>query len=673
MSHKGGFMRKICVVLLFGIMLIMSLFAFSDVQLELAHNQEFALYQRLQLDTVIARKSGNNKVILSELKLRDLVPTMNASSKNYYIEFNENIGSLELLQIQRERLEYIYERKQKSALRALVPNALSVATMAITTGLKNPLGAIISVVGAAASSAVSYMDAKDEVNFEYLQDTWELDDQEESILLDLGNRIYGYKCDIATELEVPTEMTLSTNDLENFIDFCNVSDARKRIVRLGTLDKRLEILPDYWRELALTTYELGDYEQTLEYIGLFEEIYYPVIYHDSDYAYLLMIKSDCINQLNLDGKNEKLEEIASLLLSHISADDWKSLFYVLSLYMEIYRSTGNKEFLNIAFELFPKVLIEIFGEYEEEVSGYISRDYVNQGLNEIETQIQSAKEEINTATKNYNDAKKNKYDKEGSAYKNIEEKYNEAENKLKQLEENKKEFKKTGDLMFAPSIEFISSMMDQYIEIAENLGKTSDFQYSIICDDFGDIVSQDLAFYSKYKDKLELSLDTHKYDTGIRVEQKGSWIAPEYMFIFEIPLSAVHVTEDGSEALFDKTELLLSFVINGITENPKVFDYEIQDASVEVTESLDSSRLIIKVMNQKNELGIKSPKDKKNLNYSYKFILCSSTGSFIPIEIAIDPSFEIAQRIEKNFVYTNNVFTDIGDGISGLFNKDGNK
>lgn len=713
-------MKRICIFLMM-LLIGTTLFAFSDVQLELAHNQEFALYQRLQLDTVIARKSSNNKATLSELKLRDLVPTMNASSKNYYMEFNDSIGGLELLQIQRDRLEYVYERNQKSALRALVPNALSIATMAITAG--NPLKSIISIVGAAASSAVSYLDAKDQANLSYLQQTWELDDQEMNILLELGNDIYEYKCDIASELDIPTAMTLSREDMEAFVDFCNETDARKRSVKLATLDKRLEILPDYWRELALTAYELEDYEQTLKYIAMFEEIYYPVIYHDSDYAHLLMVKSDCINQLDIENKYEELEKIATLLLNHISAKDWKSRFYVLSLYLEIYRSTGEEEILEKAFDLFPTVLIEIFAEYEEDLESYINRNYVNQGLSEIETDIESAEAKVQSATQNLANAKKNDFEKKGDAYKNLEEKKTKAEEELRELKEAKDKFKRTGDLMLPPSLEFICSMMTQYEEMAIKLDRARDFEYRIICDDFWDIVSQNAILYHEYLNEFGVGDNNNSYSyTNVVYKGQdanisdylvaggvtlGATVVPvvaipaSYLWYkaisttvkndkkdiisIQIPLSYIYTTQDGSEALFDNDEIKVELTIKGMDDVPIVFDLETHDVSVEVTESLDSSRLVIEVDNMKKyDLGIKSPEDKNNLSNTYTFLISSENEYFEPLTVSFDSSHGIAQMIEKNFGYTDNFFTiawrnvinffkNIGTGISGIFTRKGNK
>lgn len=212
----GGKMKRI-IIFFIAMVFTSTLFAFTNEQLELAHNQEFALYQRLQLDTVIARKSSNNKIVIAELELRDLVPSMNATNQNYYMTFNDSLGTLKLIDIQRERLEFLHEEKQKSALTALVPNALSVATIAITTGLTNPLGAIIGIAGTTVSSITGYIDEKNQANLEYMQSQWQLNDQEMEVLLDLGKGIYSYKSQIASYLNIPVELTLSTEDLESFV------------------------------------------------------------------------------------------------------------------------------------------------------------------------------------------------------------------------------------------------------------------------------------------------------------------------------------------------------------------------------------------------------------------------------------------------------------------------
>lgn len=644
-------MKRITVLLIF-LVLSSTLFAFSEEQLELTHNPEFALYQRLQLDTVIARKSSNNRIVISELELRDLVPSMSATNQNYYITFNDNLGALKLLDIQRERLELLHEEKQKSSLTALVPNALSIATVAFTTGLTNPLGAIISIAGTAVSSATSYLDAKNQENLAYMQSQWELDDQEMQILLDLGKDTYTYKSQIATDLNIPVELTLSTEDMESFADFRNESNQVTKKIKLQTLDKRLEILPDYWMELALTTYELKDYETTLNYIEKFEEIYYPVIYHDSDYAHLLMIKIDCLNHLS-EGRNyQELEEIGDLLLSHIKAEDWQKKFFVLSLYMEIYRNTENIEILQKAYDLFPSVLINIGDRYSSDLQAYLNREYVRKGLAEIDTDIESAKSSVEAAEANMANAKKAKYDKNGAAYTNIEQKLADAERKLEDLKSYKKEFKKTGDLMLPPSSEFFCSMMNQYMSIAKELNETSSSKYKDVCSYFLGVVSQDVNNYERYS-PLFSSINSNKPSNTViykNDKEGGFWgMGQTNLIHFEIPLSCFDITSNGSEQLFDQSEIELILQLNG-QDN---FNLKINEVSIETGDTLEESFFtIVASYNDTFNLSMKKPEKDSDFVHLMRFEITSNNGYFNSFGFSINNNSEMYKEVAKRIKYS---------------------
>lgn len=194
-------MKKMLFILIIALVPCM-LYAFTDLELQLAHNPEFALYQKLQLDTVEARLSDNSKVVLAELAQRDLIPTMNISTLSYYANFNESINDMKMVDVQRERLEYLHNAKQKSNLLSLVPNAFSMGVTALTVGIKNPLSMIISIAGAVVSSTVNYLSQKDAENLEYIQAKWELDDAQMRNLNTLGINQYQYKSEIAQSLGI---------------------------------------------------------------------------------------------------------------------------------------------------------------------------------------------------------------------------------------------------------------------------------------------------------------------------------------------------------------------------------------------------------------------------------------------------------------------------------------
>ena len=649
-------MKKIIAICLTIILSsFVSLFAFTEEQLELAHNPEFALSQRLQLDTVIARKNSGNRMVLSELALRDLVPTMNAETKGKYISFNQSVASLELLDIQRERLNYLHDERKKSNLIALVPNALSVASIAITTGFTNPIGAIISIAGAAVSSAANYLEASNQENLEFIQSKWELDDQEREVLLNLGTMHYEYKCNIALDLGLPIEMTLSTRDLEDFVDYCNIPAPQFRLIRLLSMDRRLEILPDYWMELALASYGLMDYAQTLEYISKFEEIYCPVIYHDADYAYLLMVKADCVNQVYGDNKYATLEEIGDRLLDNIETSDWEKRFFVLSLYMEIYRNTSDQEIAEKAYNLFPVILYELIANYNQDVKSYLSGEYSQQGLNQIQTDIDSAEVEVTNAATNIStyeelqikNGKKEKDYESDAAYQILLNKLSAAESKLETLKENYAEFERTSALMIPPSSDFLCSIMKEYINMTELFGQTESTVFKSTCDYFFEAISQNVRNWNDFSDYNFKAVPEPYTDVVYRFEVRNRFIffGGEKIAIFEIPVSLINPSATGSESIIDEESVSAFIQI----DNVFTFPLTIRSLDFELGGRLDESFLNLSFeIPSKFEIQMAEPVDSESQTNIEVNIFSSY---FNPIEIVLDESSELYDECVEGIEY----------------------
>lgn len=644
MQHREEkLMKRLLSVLFLSVLVSIQVFAFSQAQLELAHNTEFALSQRLQLDTVIARKSSNNRIVLSELSLRDLIPTANASTKNFYLSFNERIQSLQLIDIKRERLDYIYNENKKNALLALAPNALSVATMAITTGFTNPLGAIISVVGAVTSSATSYLSARSQANMENLRGQWELDDTEMEILNRLGMEIYEYKCQIALDYDIPVEMTLSTKDLEAFVDYSNDRDPVIRMIKIQNLDTRLEILPDYWRELALTAYELGYYEDTLSYIEKFEEIYCPIIYHDTDYAKLLMVKCDCLNFLNYPSKYELLPLIANQLLHNIETDDWETQFFVLSLYTDLYNQTKDLSYLNSAIKLYPSVIIQLGNEYSKNLESYISQDYKNGGLKTIESQIESAKVEVERA---HEKIASFKGDKKSEAYIILEDKYKIATTNLDKLKDQKKEFERTANLMLPPSCDFLCKIMDGYLAAAEKIGENQSTSYKNTCNAFISYISPSKTAMEKYKSINYRNIETtalwNTVNNIVTVGLEGIGIKE---ITIEASLDSLQVSLTGAEQIIDKDDIEVYLIV----DNEDVINCVVKDLKINIADDLNTSSISVTIS---GDYYIEREKKDAKENYqpSFCYRIQSKGGFFMPFVVIVSKDNTVIKNFEYNRV-----------------------
>ena len=640
-------MKRFLSIFILLVFVALQVFAFSQTQLELTHNTEFALSQRLQLDTVIARKSSNNRIVLTELSLRDLVPTANASTKNYYLSFNERIQSLQLIDIKRERLEYISNENKKNALLALAPNALSVATMAISTGFTNPLGAIISVVGAATSSVTNYLSAKSEANMDQLRSEWELDDTEMEILNRLGMEIYEYKCQIAFDYDIPIEMTLSIKDLEAFVDYSNDSDPTVRMIKLQNLDTRLEILPDYWRELALTAYELGHYEETLNYIEKFEEIYCPIIYHDTDYAQLLMVKCDCLDILNEPNKYELLPKIANQLLQSSKTDDWETQFFVLALYTDLYNQTKDLSYLFNAYKLYPSIILHFGTEYSKDLKSYIDREYLEKGIKDIENEIESAKAEVE---RTYERLSSYKGEKNSTAKTILEDKYNKVEEEYTHLKEKKEEFEKTANLMLPPSSDFLCEIMDNYLETAKTLGKNQTASHQDICSAFVSFISPSNPTILKYKSINFKNVETPEPWSTVIYKAYGGfmWMGMTKEITIEASLDSLQVSLTGSEQIIDKDDINVSLLVDN-----DVFTCNVKDLIFNFAGDLNTSSIYITIScDNSYERNMVKPDPKRDYKPSFSFCIESKDDFFIPLIVTIQEEDNVFKELSNRLRYT---------------------
>ena len=647
-------MKKLLIFLSCLLIAISSVFAFSYDQIELAHNPEFAIYQRLQLDTIRARSNSKNRAYLSELAFADLLPSYSDINLDYYSNLNEQIHKLELLNTQRERLDFLLKENKKGALTALVPNALSIATVALSSG--SPKKAIIATAGMALSSIANYTNERTRVNLEYIQKNWELDDLEKESLKELGQEIYQKKSEMARELDIEPELTLSTKDLEAFVIYSSEPDAKMRFIKLSQLNKRLEILPEYWSSLASTAYDLGNYEDALLYIDIFENIFVPVVYHDTQYAQLLMIKADCISKItDYDNKYAILEEIADTLLEHIEFDDNAGMLYAMTLYMDIFRATNDKNMLIKVYDLFPAIIAENCKSYKSALYNYLNGSYISSTEAEFKTRIDQANQNVVHATTQLKKAK-DEFGKKGTAYEIRLEEKEKAEEEKKKLETDLKNFKNSSNTILPPSCDFLCALMNKYIEISTYLGKIYTPEYRNTCAIFIDAISQDYKLMSYYSNFNYLGTEYNIPNATYDFESKNT-AATYYTFGIKkketikvkFPISYLYFPADYSSQILDEDDLLIEVII----DKHDCFELTPISVSIEPVNDLGSTFMSINIQNQnKYQLTSLKPNKDEEVIHEISLKISSKEDKFIGNEINIAPGTDLYEEIVSNIKYS---------------------
>ena len=602
---------KKTVFLLIVVLVAMYSFALNPQELALVHNIDFALSQTMQVDTIKAKLYDNSKVVLSELKLKDLYPTNYEETSDYYRDFNDNIHSLELIEIKRERLEYLYKSKQKSALTALVPNALGILTTVVSVGMKDPKAAIIAVAGTVVSSVTNYLGEREKVNLEYVQAGWELDDNELETMYSLGTQLYQYKCSITKALNVPIERVLSNTDLEDFIQCSKIEDAGEKLIKLRSinLNGELELLPEYWAELAKAAFENEEYLDCLDYVDMYETVYCPITKHDRSHAYIMMIKTYC-ESIVFGNSPERYSSLCTTLdeiLRNVEQDDLSSRLYCVSLYLEMYKNTKEVEYADLAFNNLGRVLLNAMDEYSKDYDDYLKGSYREKGISYISDEIKKVNEQL-ASKKNqilaYKKGKTKKELKDDMTLKIYQEEQLSLEEKLNSLKEDQKMFKQEAKMILPPSSDFLVSILKSYFEIAAALKKKESSDYKII-----EKKARDLLGNTDYIAAREL-FDDFEYDYS-SVEFKATLKNHKLSIRMSVPLCLLDVSKELEGTIIDSQKACFYVSIDGTRYRFNAVDWYIGYGS-----SVNTSYLVALC---EGEISFPLSKEFKNTTHEVSF------------------------------------------------------
>ena len=108
-----------------------------------------------------------------------------------------------MINVKRERLQYIYEQNQAQAIRSAIPNPLGLLSAVESFSLRKLVASIIYM---AVDSVTSYNAYKNQAELQYLQDGWALDDEESSILHESRKGTFSYMVRMVNEYSLPGEI-----------------------------------------------------------------------------------------------------------------------------------------------------------------------------------------------------------------------------------------------------------------------------------------------------------------------------------------------------------------------------------------------------------------------------------------------------------------------------------
>lgn len=295
---------------------------------------------------------------------------VNELTESHLSSLLDIIEKYRMIAVKRERLEYIYNQNKAKAIKEVIPNPIGVLS-AVTSFDYKRLAA--SVIYMAVDSVTSYNAYNTEIEQEYLQDGWELDDEEAENLHDSRKRAFLYMIDIVQEYDIPGKLALNETSIENFVTYQNKTNNAQKIQFFESEENTYNAFGSYWLELAECYYDAEEYEKCLDAISTYENVQTGIFRKDYEFAQVLPKVIVAAEEV-YSGKEyvEYTEKHLKTLIDNTEKSEWSLRYFAAQMYMDLYAKTKESSYLNTAFDLVLNNVNYLAGEQNSMNKTYLS-------------------------------------------------------------------------------------------------------------------------------------------------------------------------------------------------------------------------------------------------------------------------------------------------------------
>lgn len=172
-----------------------------------------------------------------------------------------------MVNVKRNRLQYIYEQNQAQAIRAAVPNPMGLLSSVHSL---TPARLVASIVYMAVDSYTSYTAYTAEADMQYLKDGWALDDEEAAALHESRKGAFSYMVKMVNDYGLPGELSLTEETVSELVEWKNNDNVVAHIRFLESNQKIYQSYGGYWLILADAYYNNGEFRNCLNAIETYE-------------------------------------------------------------------------------------------------------------------------------------------------------------------------------------------------------------------------------------------------------------------------------------------------------------------------------------------------------------------------------------------------------------------
>lgn len=276
----------------------------------------------------------------------------NAVDEDTLHQLNDILDALEtfrMLEVKRERLDYIYEQNKAQALRDAIPNPLGLMSAVKSFNLA---GLISSVVYMATDSVTSYASTSAQADMQYLQDGWALTDEEKATLHNLRTNAFSYMVTMVNSYDLPGDLALNEEYVTDFVEWKNETNIVRRIQLLEANRDTYAGFGPYWLLLANSYYENGNYKGCIAAIDSYEVLSTRIFRKDYELAQTMPVVIIAAEHVfNGSEYTGTIERYLDLMLTNTANDDWALRYFAAQTYIDLYNRSSNTSYLNKAYDL----------------------------------------------------------------------------------------------------------------------------------------------------------------------------------------------------------------------------------------------------------------------------------------------------------------------------------
>ena len=261
----------------------------------------------------------------------------------------DTMESYRMLNVKRERLQYIYEQNKAQAIRAALPSPLGLMSAVQSF---DPKKMAMSIVYMAVDSVTSYNAYHEQNDLQFLQDGWALDDKEAETLHESRKGTFAYMIKMVGDYGLPGDLTLTENTVSEFVEWKNNSSVAGRIRFLESNQETYKAYGRYWLALADSYYQNGDYQKCLDAIASYESLGTRIFRKDYNLANILPLVITAAEEVkSLDEYVDFAEQYALVILNNTEHNDWPLRYFAAQTYIGLYSKTKDQKYLQLAYDV----------------------------------------------------------------------------------------------------------------------------------------------------------------------------------------------------------------------------------------------------------------------------------------------------------------------------------